>query len=89
MQADPDPELAERAGERNELGRDLAAFPCARRVFEIDPVGGGVLRDDQELLDPGRDQALGLAQHVGGRTGDQVAAQPGDDAEGATVVATL
>jgi hypothetical protein len=89
MQPDPDPELAERAGQRDEPGRDLAAFPRARRVFEIDPIGGGVLRDDQELLDARRHQALGFAKHVGGRPGDQVAAQPGDDAERAAVVTTL
>ncbi len=89
MQANPDPELAERAGERDELGRDLAPLPAAGRIFEIDPVGGGVLRDDQELLDAGRDQALGLAEHISGRPGGQIAAQLWDDAERAAVVTSL
>jgi len=47
------------------------------------------LRNDQKLLYPGGDEALGLAQHVGGRARDQIAPQFRDDAEAAAVVAAL
>ncbi len=38
---------------------------------------------------PACDQVFGLAQHVGGRARDEIAAQLRDDAEGAAVVAAF
>ena len=67
VQAHPDAELAELAREIEEARLDLMATPRARRVLDVEPVGRGVLRDDEQFLDAGRDQPLRLAQHVGGR----------------------
>ncbi len=89
VQPHPHAELAERARKVDELRAHLAAFPRARGVFQVDAVGRRVLGDDQQLLDPGGDQPLGLAQHVGGRPRDEIAAQLRDDAERAAVVATF
>ena len=89
VQADPGAELAERRGEVEEAGPHLALAPEARRVFEVDAVGAGVLRDDEELLDARLHEPLGLAQHVAGRAADEIAAQLRDDAERAAVVAAL
>ena len=60
-----------------------------RLVLDVDAVGAGVLRDDEQFLDAGLGQLFGLAQHVAGRARDEVAAQRRDDAEGAAVVAAL
>ena len=89
VQADPGAELAERRGEVEEAGPHLALAPEARRVFEVDAVGAGVLRDDEDLLDARLHETLGLAQHVAGRAADEIAAQLRDDAERAAVVAAL
>ena len=89
VQPHPDAQLTQRARQIAEFRRHRAAAPVARRIADVDAIGGGVLRDDQKLLHPGRDQPLGLAQHVGGRPGDEVAAQLRDDAEGAAIVAAL
>ena len=67
----------------------LAFLEQARLVFDVDAIGAGVLRDDEYLLDAGLRQFLGFAQHVGGRTGYQIAAERRDDAEGAAVVAAF
>src|SRR5204863_101831 len=56
---------------------------------EIAAVGGGILRDDEELFHAGGDEALGLAQHLGGRPRAQLPAQLRDDAEAAAVIAAL
>ena len=74
MQPHPDAELAELARQVEEFRPHLAAFPVARRVFQVDAIGRGVLGNDQEFLDAGGDQPFGLAQHVGGRPRHQVAA---------------
>jgi hypothetical protein len=89
VEADPGAEGAQLAAEVEEAGADLAAVPVAGGVAEVDAVGAGVLGDDQELLGAGGDQGLGLAEHVGGGAGGQVAADLGDDAEGAAVVAAF
>ena len=89
MQPHSGTEFAKRAGKIDEFRPRLAPLPVARRVFDVDTISRGVLRNDQELLYPGRHQALCFAQHVAGRAGDQVAAQFGNNAERATIVATL
>ena len=89
VQPHPGAELAELLGEVEEFGADLAVAPRALGVFDVDAIGRGVLRDDQQFLDAGLDQPLGLAQHVVGRARDEVAAQLRDDAEGAAVVAAF
>ena len=89
VEADPGAERAQLAGEIDELGAHVALLPAARRVFHVDAVGAGVLRDDQQFLHAGLHQPLGLAQHVGGRARDEIAAQLRDDAEGAAVIAAF
>src|SRR5215831_1565531 len=89
MQPHPGAELAKCAGEIEKLRPHLAPLPRARRIFEVGPVGGSVLRNNQKLLHARRDEALGLAQHVGGGPRDQIAPQFRNDAEAATIVAAL
>src|SRR6202011_155421 len=73
-----------------EKSRPYIAAPVgACRIFYVDAVGGGVLRDDEKLLDARRYQALGFAQHVGGGSRDEIDSQLGDNAEAAAVVAAL
>src|SRR5829696_3331824 len=81
VQADPGAELAERLREIEKARPHLAPAPFAGRVFQIDPVGARVLRDDQDFLDAGFHQPLGFAQHVARRPADEVPAQLRDDAE--------
>ena len=75
MQPHPDAEFAERACEIDELRAHLAAAPRARRVFDVETIGRGVLRDHQQFLHAGGHQFLRLAQHVAGRARHQIAAQ--------------
>ena len=89
VQPHPDAELAQLARKVEKFCPHLATLPWARRVFDVDAVGRRILRNDEKLLDPGGDQPLGLAQHVGGRPRSQVAAQLRDDAERAAIIATL
>ena len=52
VQPHPDAELAERASEIEKFRPHLAALPLARGVFDVDAIGRGILRDDQQLLHP-------------------------------------
>ncbi len=56
VQADPGAELAELLGEVEEARANLAILPQARLILQVDAVGAGVLRDDQDLLHAGFDQ---------------------------------
>ena len=85
MQADPCPEVAQVTGEVGDMGAVAAGFG----VLGIDPVGGGVLADDEQFLHPVLDQLLGFAQHRMGRARREAAAHVGDDAELALVITTL
>ena len=89
MEADPCAELAEFAGEIDEFGADLAIFPLACGIFDVETVGGRVLRDDEEFLDASIDEFFRFAEHITDGAGDEIAAQFGDDAERAAIVATL
>ncbi len=71
------------------VGADIATLPLAGLVADIDPVGAGVLRDDEEFLGPRGDQLLSLAQARIDPPARQLAAQIRDDAEGAGVIAAL
>ena len=83
------PKLRQRLAQLLEPRLDRLAAPEAGAVLEVDAVGAGVLRDDQDFLDPGARQAFGFGQHVADRARHQRPAQRGDDAEGAAVVAAL
>src|SRR5262245_64785999 len=50
MQPHPGAELAKCAGEIEKFRPHLAPLPRARRIFEVDPVGRSVLRNNQKLL---------------------------------------
>ena len=89
MQPHPDAEFAQRLRQVDELRADFLVAPFAGSIFDVEPIGRGVLRDHQQFLDAGGDQFLGLAQHVGGRARHQIAAQARDDAERAAVVAAF
>ena len=78
MQAHPGVQFAQFARE----GVDAARA-------EVGAVGGGVLRDDEQLFHPQFDQVLRLFQHRVGGAADEAATQVGDDAEGAVVVAAF
>ena len=89
MQPHPDAEGRKLAAEVDESGPHLPAAEPAGGVAEVDPIGRGVLRDDQQLLDPGPHQPLRLGENAGGRTRYQIAPERGDDAEAAAVVAAF
>ncbi len=89
MQANPQPEFAELFTQLVQPGLHRPAFDETAAVFDIDAIGAGVLRDHQQFLDPGGGEKLGLAQHFAERPRDQIAAQAGDDAETATMVAAF
>ena len=89
VQANPYAHAAQRLAEFLHAGLDRLAVPEVGLVLQVDAVGAGVLGNHQEFLDPGLDQALGLAQHVADRPADQLAAHGRDDAEAATVVAAF
>src|SRR5690606_34038742 len=56
---------------------------------DVDAVGAGVLRDDQQLLHARLHQALGFAHDVADGAADQIAAHGRNDAEAAAVVAAF
>jgi hypothetical protein len=89
MQADPDAERGQRLAQLAQPGLDRLAAPELSAVFDIDAVGAGVLRDDEDFLDAGAGQVLGFGQHVADRARNQRAAQRRDDAEGAAMVAAF
>ena len=60
VQAHPDAEFAERLAQVEQLGLHRPAAPEAGAVLDVDAVGAGVLRDDQQFLDAGLDQRLRL-----------------------------
>ncbi len=91
----PDPG-AMRLGQRRQRLAQLGqarlhrlAVPEAGAVLDVDAVGAGVLADDEQLLDAALEQRARLVQHVADRPRDEVAAQAGDDAERAAVVAAF
>ncbi len=63
MQPHPGPKAAQIA---RQIG-DVGAVPPVGRVLQVQPIGAGVLADDQQLPHPGLHQALGLAHHGMGR----------------------
>jgi len=63
--------------------------PRTGGVVQVDPVGGGILAYHQELLHPGADQPLGLAQHRPGGARDPLAAHLRNNAEPAGMVAAF
>ena len=67
LQPHPGAEFAELLGEIEEFGADLAVLPRAVGVFDIDAVGRGVLRNDEQFLNAGGDEFFRFAQHVVGR----------------------
>ncbi len=89
LQPHPCAEFAELVCQIKKLRADFAVLPRAPCIFQIDAIGRGVLRNDQQFLHAGADELLRLAQHVARRTRHQVAAKFRDDAEAAAVVAAF
>src|SRR5690606_18619277 len=85
----PDAEFGQGRTELGHARPDRPAVPEAAAVLDVHAVGAGVLRNDQQLLDAGLHQALGLVQDLAHRPADQVAAHGRDDAEAAAVVAAF
>ena len=67
----------------------LAAFPLAGFVPGIDTISRCILADNQQLLRTRRDELFGFAQHGIDPAAGQFAAERGDDAKGAAMVAAL
>ncbi len=82
-------QFAQRADQFGHPRLQRTAVPEAGTVLDVDAVGTRVLRNDQQFLDAGLEQVLGLEHHLGDRTRHQVAAHRGDDAERAAVIAAL
>ena len=82
-------EVAECFGEFKQAGFDGAAVPKTGAVFDVCAVCGGVLADDEEFFDSGVEEFVGFGEDVCDRAGFEGAAQVGDDAEGAGVVAAF
>src|SRR5262249_32033450 len=89
MQENPDAEIPDSLGNVEKPGSDLASLPFACGIFNVAAVSRSVLRDDEELLDPGGDETLGFAQDVASRSRHETSSQLGNDAERTTIVAAL
>ena len=89
MQPDPRAKLAQGRGEIVEASAALDVPPTLRGVLQIHPIGARVLGNDQDFLDAGAHQLLGLAQYLADRTADEVAAHRGNDAEAAAMIAAF
>ena len=89
VQADPDAEAGQRLAQLLQARLDRLAAPEGGAVFEIDTIGAGVLRNDQNLFNASTGQIFRLGQHITNRSRNQRAAQRGDDAESAAMVAAF
>jgi hypothetical protein len=89
VQPHPHAERAQRLAQGLQVAAQQLPFPGVVLVVQVGAVGAGVLRDHQQLLHAGRDQALGLAHDLAELAAGQLAAHRGDDAEAALVVAAL
>ncbi len=89
VQARPHAHLGQGRTEFGHARLHRAAVPEAAAVLHVHAIGAGVLRNHQQFLHAGLDQALGLVEHVAHRSADQVAAHRRDDAETAAVVAAF
>ena len=61
MQACPHAEFTESFAQRSHPRLVVAITPTPRRVFQVNAIGTGVLRDHQQFLDAAFDQSLGLS----------------------------
>jgi hypothetical protein len=94
MQAHPQvpggsPKFAQGTHEFGHARFQRAALPEAGSMPGVHAVGAGVLRDDQDFLDPGIHQVLRLLHHLAYRPAREVSAQRRNDAEGAAVIAAF
>ena len=89
VQAHPDAKLSQFFAQANHAGFNRHTVVEAAAMFNIDAVGGGVLRNHQQLFYPRVGQAFGFRQHFTNRTADEIAAHGRDDAEGAAMVAAF
>ncbi len=80
---------AQLAREIGHVRADLASLPFARIMPRVDPVSRRVLADDQQFARAGGDQLFGLSQNGIDPAAGEFAANVGDDAEGAGMVAAF
>ena len=88
-QSDPDWAVDQRLSQMLDVSPYRTAFVKIGPELHIHTIGAGVLRDDDQLPDPGINQILRLLYDFRQRPTQQIATQRRDDAEGATVVAPL
>ena len=89
MEPDPRAERTQIARKIDEFRADHFVVERAFRIFEIDPIGRCILRNDEQFFDTGADEFFRLAQHIARRSRDEITAQFRDNAEGAPIVTTL
>ena len=89
VHADPDPETAQASCKLDEARFDFAATPTRLGITQVRAVGTGVLRYHQQLAHTGFDEAFGFTQYIVDAATRELAAQIGNDAETALVVAAF
>ncbi|SLO32641.1 Uncharacterised protein [Klebsiella pneumoniae] len=89
VQAHPDAELRQLFAQTDHAGLHRHTVVEAGAVLDVDAVGGGVLRNHQQLFHAGVSEAFGFGQHFANRTAHQIATHGRDDAEGAAMVAAF
>ena len=89
MHAYPHAQRAQGARQINKASFIFDAAMTAGGIAQVDAIGAGVLRDDQQLTYTTGHEALGLGHHFAYGSRHQITAQLRDDAEAAAVVAAL
>ncbi len=89
VQPQPGPQPGQLVDQIHQVGPYLLACIVGGAVADIHPIGRGVLGDYQQLLGAGAHQPGGLEENLGGVAALLQAAQLGDDAEAALVVAAF
>ena len=89
MQPHPHAECAERLREFAHTRLERPAVPESGAILDIDAVGTGVLRNNEQLLDARLHERLGFLHNLADRTAHQIPAQRRDDAKTATMIAAL
>ena len=87
--AAPPPVGAARGGTSAVARLAFLAAPIASGIAKIEAVSARFLRDDEQFLYASRHQPLGLAHHLADGAAGKLPAQMRDDAEAASVVASL
>ena len=87
MHPDPHAEFAQLGGQISQVSAYLLLLKLRGAVTDIHAIRAGVLRDDDQFLGAARHQPISLVQYRPGVAADLLAAQLGNDAKRAGVVA--